>query len=98
MGIPAIHLVKTGDVRDASPLMMDAVGMYLSIKGKDERTFIRTARRNGEYVSKVLGHRPITSYSSSEAAQFRDWCFEQGMNINTVKRVFAIWSTQTMSH
>ncbi|MAW24392.1 MAG: integrase, partial [Gammaproteobacteria bacterium] len=89
MDIPAIHLVKTDDVEDASPLMMDAVEMYLSIKGKDDRTFIRTARRNGEYVSKVLGNRPITSYSSSEAAQFRDWCFEQSMNINTVKRVFA---------
>ena len=89
MDIPAIHLVKTDDVRDTSPLMMDAVEMYLSIKGRDDRTFLRTARRNGEYVSKVLGNRPITSYSSSEAAQFRDWCFEQGMNINTVKRVFA---------
>ena len=89
MDIPAIHLVKTDNVEDTSPLMMDAVEMYLTIKGKDDRTFIRTARRNGEYVSKVLGNRPITSFSSSEAAQFRDWCFKQGMNINTVKRVFA---------
>ena len=89
MDIPAIHLVKTDEVENTSPLMMDAVEMYLFIKGKDDRTFIRTARRNGEYVSKVLGNRPITSYSSSEAAQFRDWCFEQGMNINTVKRIFA---------
>ena len=89
MDIPAIHLVKTDDVANTSPLMMNAVEMYLSIKGKDDRTFIRTASRNGEYVSNVLGNRPIASYSSSEAAQFRDWCFEQGMNINTVKRVFA---------
>ena len=89
MDIPAIHLVKTDDAEDASPLMIDAVEMYLSIKGKDDRTFIRTAKRNGEYVSKVLGNRPITSYTSSEAAQFRDWCFQQSMNINTVKRVFA---------
>ena len=89
MDIPAIHLVKTDDMEDTSPLMMDAVEMYLSIKGKDDRTFIRTAHRNGEYVSKLLGNRPITSYSSAEAAQFREWCFQQGMNINTVKRVFA---------
>ena len=89
MDIPAIHFVKTNDVEDTSPLMIDAIEMYLSIKGKDDRTFTRTARRNGEYVSKLLGNRPITSYSSSEAAQFRDWCFEQDMNINTVKRVFA---------
>ena len=89
MDIPAIHLIKTDDVNETSPLMVDAVEMYLSIKGKDDRTFIRTAKRNGEYVSKVLGNRPITSYTSLEAAQFRDWCFQQSMNINTVKRVFA---------
>jgi len=35
-----------------------------------------------------LGNRPITSYATSEAAKFRDWCFEQGMSLNTVKRVF----------
>ena len=58
MDIPSIHLVKTDDVEDTSPLMMDAVEMYLSIKGKEDRTFIRTARRNGEYVSKVLGNAP----------------------------------------
>ena len=78
MDIPAIHLVKTDDMEDTSPLMMDAVEMYLSIKSKDDRTFIRTARRNGEYVAKVLGNRPITSYSSSEAAQFREWCWWRG--------------------
>ena len=53
-------------------------------------TFLRTARRGMVSMCReVLGNRPITSYSSSEAAQFRDWCFEQDMNINTVKRVFA---------
>ena len=69
--------------------MSEANSFYLRLKGKDDRTFSFTAKRNGEYVSQVLGNRPITSYSSSEAAQFRDWCFEQGMNINNVKRVFA---------
>jgi len=89
MDIPAIHLVKTDDEMHTSPVMMDAVDMYLSIKSNSDKTFIRTAMRNGEYVSKVLGNRPITSYSTLDAAKFRDWCFEQGMNINTVKRVFA---------
>ena len=39
-------------------------------------------------MAKVLGNKPITSYATSEAAKFRDWCFEQGMSLNTVKRVF----------
>ena len=86
--IPAIHLVKSDDVEDSSPLLLDAVEMYLSIKGKTDKTFIRTARRNATYVAKVLGNKPITSYATSEAAKFRDWCFEQGMSLNTVKRVF----------
>jgi len=89
MDIPAIHLVKADDVEYTSPIMLDAVDMYLSIKGNNDRIFVRTARRNSEYVAKVLGNRPITSYSTLDAAKFRDWCFEKGMNINTVKRVFA---------
>jgi len=89
MDIPAIHLVKTDDVEYTSPVMLDAVDMYLSIKGNNDRIFVRTARRNSEYVAKVLGNRPITSYSTLDAAKFRDWCFEKSMNINTVKRVFA---------
>ena len=88
MDIPAIHLVKADDVEDNSPLLLDAVEMYLKTKGKTDKTFIRTARRNAAYVTKVLGNRPITSYATSEAAKFRDWCFEQGMSLNTVKRVF----------
>ena len=43
MDIPAIHLVKTNYVGDALPPMTDAVEMYLTIKGKDDRTFIRTS-------------------------------------------------------
>ena len=65
--------------------------VYLRKKavGKD-KVFIRTATRNTDYVIKLLGDRPIGSYSSSEAAQFRDWCLmEQGMTVRTVKRVFA---------
>ena len=88
MDIPAIYLVKADDVEDNSPLLLDAVEMYLKTKGKTDKTFIRTARRNAAYVAKVLGNRPITSYATSEAAKFRDWCFEQGMSLNTVKRVF----------
>jgi integrase len=88
MDIPAIHLVKAGDLEDDSPLLLDAVEMHLNTKGKTDKTFVRTARRNAAYVSKVLGNRPITSYATSEAAKFRDWCFSQGMSLNTVKRVF----------
>ena len=89
MDIPAIHLVKANHVDDSSPLMLEAVKNYLRIKGNDDRTFVRAAKRNGEYVVKALGNRPITSYVTSEAAEFRDWCLDKGMSITSVKRVFA---------
>jgi integrase len=87
--IPAIHLVKADHEDDSSPVMLEAVENHLRIKGNDDRIFIRAAQRNGNYVAKLLGNRPITSYSTSETAQFRDWCLGKGLNINSVKRVFA---------
>ena len=84
-----MHLVKANHVDDSSPVILYAVENYLRIKGNDDRIFVRTAKRNGQYVSNLLGNRPITSYATSEAGQFRDWCLEKGMNINSVKRVFA---------
>ena len=36
MDIPAIHLTKSDDVEDSSPLLLDAAEMYLSIKGKTD--------------------------------------------------------------
>ena len=69
MDIPAIHLVRADGVAHDAPVMLDAVENYLKLKGNDDRIFIRTARRNGSYVAKLLGNRPITSYSTAEAAQ-----------------------------
>jgi integrase len=91
MDIPAIHLVKSNDVQeDSSPSISDALELYLRLKGVDKnKTFIRTANRNIEYIIKVLGNKPTRLYSSSEAGKFRDWLFEQGMSHSTVKRVFS---------
>ena len=91
MDIPAIHLVKSNDdVDDSSPVISDALDLYLRLKGKDkDKTFIRTANRNIEYIIKVLSNKSIKSYSSTEAGKFRDWLIEQGMSHSTVKRVFS---------
>ena len=88
--IPALDLVKSDDVSDDSCLLSEARELYLRLKavGKD-KVFFRTATRNTDYVINLLGDRPIGCYSSSEAAQFRDWCLRQGMTVRTVKRVFA---------
>ena len=91
MDIPAIQVVKSGDTNVNDTLRLsEACELYLRLKGVGkDKVFIRTANRNTQYVTKLLGDRPISSYSSNEAAQFRDWCIGQGMGIKTVKRVFA---------
>jgi integrase len=89
--IPAIQVVRASDEADDTTLCLsEACELYLRLKGVGkDKVFIRTANRNTQYVTKLLGDRPISSYSSNEAAQFRDWCIEQGMGIKTVKRVFS---------
>ncbi|MDC0548884.1 tyrosine-type recombinase/integrase [Alphaproteobacteria bacterium] len=91
MDIPAIHLVKANDnIDDSSPLISDALDLYLKLKGEGkDKTFIRTANRNIEYIIKVLGNKSIRLYFSSDASKFRDWLMEQGMSNSTLKRVFS---------
>ena len=91
MDIPAIQVVRASDEADDATLCLSqACQLYLRLKGVgNDRVFVRTANRNTGYVTKLLGDRPISSYSSSEAAQFRDWCIDKGMGIKTVKRVFS---------
>ena len=70
--------------------LSDALDLYLKLKGiNKDKTFIRTANRNTEYVIQVLGNKSVTAYSSSEAAQLRDWLINKGMGKSTVKRVFS---------
>ena len=91
MDIPAIQVVKSSDSAvDDGLLLSEACELYLRLKGVGkDKVFIRTANRNTSYVTKLLGDRPISSYSSNEAAKFRDWCMDKGMGIKTVKRVFS---------
>ena len=91
MDVPAIASVRRDESEsNESPTFLDALDLYLRLKGQGkDKVFFRTATRNIEYVTKVLGNKSIKSYSSSDGAKFRDWLIEQGMGINTVKRVFS---------
>ena len=91
LDIPAMNLIRM-DINDTDDgfRLSDALDLYLKLKGIDkDKTFIRTANRNTEYVIQVLGNKSVTAYSSSEAAQFRDWLIKRGMSKNTVKRIFS---------
>ena len=90
MNVPAMHLIKTDSDNDNGPNIIDALQLYLKLKGVGkDKTFIRTANRNVEYIIKVLGNKSIQSYSSLDAGKFRDWLIEQGMSNSTVKRLFS---------
>ena len=89
--IPAINLVRTplSDVTNDCLNLSQAMDLYLRLKsaGKD-KTFVRGAHRNVGYVIKVLGDHPLSSYSTVDAAKFRDWLIDRGMARDTIKRVF----------
>ena len=55
MDILAIHLISSNEVSDySSPIITDALDLYLRLKGESkDKTFIRTATRNVEYIIKV---------------------------------------------
>ena len=91
MDVPAIDSIrKENSESNDSLTIIDALDLYLRLKGQGkDKVFFRTATRNIEYVTKVLGNKSIKSYLSSDGAKFRDWLIEQGMGINTVKRVFS---------
>ena len=86
-----MHVLRQdNEVPDDSPILSDACDFYLRLKGSGkDKVFWRTENRKIECVIKVLGDRPIASYTSAEAAKFHDWLMEQGMGMKTVKRVFA---------
>ncbi len=91
MDIPAIQLVQPDRLaNDNSPTLSEAIELYLKLKSKNkDKVFIRTSYRNVRYVIQALGDRPINSYSTADAAKFRDWLMDKGMVMNTVKRVFS---------
>ena len=92
MDIPAMSLLKneSSDANEGTTTLSEALDLYLALKGAGkDKVFIRTAHRNVGYVIEALGDKPISSYSSSDAASFRDWLIAKGMGIKTVKRVFS---------
>ena len=85
MPLPGQHLIKDRP-RDYfgsdSPLLTDALAKYLALKGKGkDKTFVRGANRNINYVIEHLGDRPIDAYTSAEAASLRDQLIDRGLSV-----------------
>jgi integrase len=93
MPLPGQHLIQDRP-RDYygsdTPLLSEALAKYLLLKGEGkDKTFVRGANRNIQYVTDQLGDRPIDAYTSADAAELRDKLIENGLSVSSVKRNFS---------
>jgi integrase len=93
MDVPASHLLVKGKPKDAftsyASSLSDALATYCSLKGADRTAlFFTAAKRNVGYVLEHLGDRPIDTYSSADAASFRDWLIDRGLTTSSISRIF----------
>jgi integrase len=93
MPLPGQHLIQNRP-RDYygsdSPLLSEALAKYLLLKGEGkDKTFVRGANRNIQYVTEHLGDRPIDTYTSADAASLRDKLMDNGLSVSSVKRNFS---------
>ena len=91
--LPGQHLIQDRP-RDYygsdTPLLSEALAKYLLLKGDGkDKTFVRGANRNIQYVTDQLGNRPIDAYTSADAAALRDKLIEDGLSVSSVKRNFS---------
>ena len=93
MQVPAQHMLVSKPLVNSNsnaPLLSEALSTYLKLKGEGkDKTFIRGANRNINYVIELLGDLPIDEYSSKDASKFRDNLLDKGLLISSVKRVFS---------
>ena len=93
MDVPASHLLVKSKPKDAftsyASSLSDALATYCSLKGADRTAlFFTAAKRNVGYVLEHLGDRPIDTYSSADAASFRNWLIDRGLTTSSISRIF----------
>ena len=93
MPLPGQHLIqdRPSDYYGSdTPLLSEALAKCLMLKGEGkDKTFVRGANRNIQYVTDQLGDRPIDAYTSADAAALRDKLIENGLSVSSVKRNFS---------
>ena len=94
MDVPAIEKLTTQQplkvVKSYAPTMSDALERYCRLKGGNRsELFFTAAHRNVGYVIERLGDRSLDSYSSADAAKFRDWLIDKGLSTSSIRRIFS---------
>ena len=93
MDVPAAHLMVKGRPKEAftssATALSDALAKYCQLKGQGKpKHFFRAAERNTGYVIGLLGDRPVDTYSTADAAAFRDWLIDRGLTMSSITRIF----------
>jgi len=94
MDIPAVDKLNAHQplkvVKSYAPTLSDALERYCRLKGGNRsELFFTAAHRNVGYVIERLGDRSIDSYSSFDAAKFRDWLIHKGLSTSSIRRIFS---------
>ncbi len=82
--------VLVDDVKQqTAPLLSEAVGQYLQLKGIGKaKTCNQAALRNAGVVIDQLGGRPLCDYSTVDAGKLRDALIDRGLSVLTDRRIF----------
>ena len=96
LDVPASHLLIKGKPKEAftsyAPKLSEALSKYCSLKGQGRAAlFFKAGKRNVGYVIDHLGDRPIDTYSSADAASFRDSLIARGPNVSSIARMGFNW-------
>ena len=94
LDVPASdRLVKQQPVRSftsCAPKLSDALQRYFKLKGIDKpKLFFTASERNVGYVLECLADRPIDTYTTADAAAFRDWLTDKQLSTASIKRIFS---------
>ena len=94
MDIPAVDKLNAHQplkvVKSYAPKLSDALERYCRLKGGNKsELFFTAAHRNVGYVIERLGDRTLDSYSSADAAKFRDWLIDKGLSTSSIRRIFS---------
>lgn len=70
--------------------LLDALNLYVKLKGKDRPdTFRIAADRACGYLIKVAGNKPLSAYTRKDALIFRDWLVKRRLSGSSVTRNFS---------
>ncbi|MDC1182791.1 hypothetical protein N8144_05830 [Planktomarina temperata] len=91
LDVPASHLLIKEKPKEAftsyAPNLSEALSKYCSLNGQGRAAlFFKAGKRNVGYVIDHLGDRPIDTYSSADAASFRDSLIARGLNVSSIAR------------